>query len=84
MVSLYVDGKKDGEGRLAMTIPMILSADETCNVGRDEGSPVSPDYGPHGNGFTGTVNWVQLDLGLDDHSHLISPEEKFMVAMARQ
>ncbi len=83
-VSLYVDGKKDGEGRLGMTIPMIFSGDETCNVGRDEGSPVSPDYGPRGNGFSGTVNWVQLDLGVDDHNHLVSPEEKFMVAMARQ
>jgi arylsulfatase len=83
-VSLYVDGKKDGEGRLDMTIPMIFSGDETCNVGRDEGSPVSPDYGPRGNGFSGKVNWVQLDLGADDHNHLISPEEQFQVAMARQ
>ena len=83
-VSLYVDGKKDGEGRLDMTIPMLYSADETCNVGRDEGSPVSPDYGSRGNGFSGKVNWVRLDLGADDHSHLIGPEEQFQVAMARQ
>jgi hypothetical protein len=83
-VSLYVDGKKDGEGRLGATIPMIYSGDETCNVGRDEGSPVSPDYGSRGNGFNGKVNWVQLDLGADDHDHMISPEERFQVAMARQ
>ncbi len=83
-VSLYVDGQKDGEGRLEMTIPMIFSADETCNVGRDEGSPVSPDYGAHGNAFNGAVNWVQLDLGEDSHDHLISPEDRFQVAMARQ
>ena len=83
-VSLYVDGKKDGEGRLDVTIPMVISLDETCNVGRDEGSPVSPDYGSRGNGFTGKVNWVQLDLGADDHDHLISPEERFQVAMAKQ
>ena len=83
-VSLYVDGKKDGEGRLDMTIPMMYSGDETCNVGRDAGAPVSPDYGPHGNGFSGKVNWVQLDLEADDHNHLISPEEKLQVAMARQ
>ena len=31
--------------------------------GKDEGSPVSPDYGPRGNEFNGTVNWVQIDLG---------------------
>jgi arylsulfatase A-like enzyme len=83
-LSLYVDGKKDGEGRIEMTIPMIISADETCNVGRDEGSPVSPDYVSRGNGFTGTVNWVQIDLEKDDHDHLVSPEERFRIAMARQ
>jgi hypothetical protein len=83
-VSLYVDGKKDGEGRLDMTVPMIYSADETCNVGRDEGAPVSPDYGSRDNGFSGTVNWVRLDLAEDDHSHLISPEERLQIAMARQ
>jgi arylsulfatase len=83
-VSLYVDGKKDGEGRLEMTIPMIFSGDETCNVGRDEGSPVSPDYGPRGNGFSGRVNFVRIDLEKDDHDHLILPEERYMVAMARQ
>jgi arylsulfatase A-like enzyme len=44
-VSLYVDGKKDGEGRVEMTVPMLFGTD-TCDVGRDAGSPVSPDYGP--------------------------------------
>ena len=45
-VTLFVDGKKVGEGRVDATEPMIFSADETCDVGRDTGSPVSPDYGP--------------------------------------
>jgi arylsulfatase len=30
------------------------------------------------------VKWVQLDIGDDDHDHLISPEERWQVAMARQ
>jgi arylsulfatase A-like enzyme len=84
LISLYVDGKKDGEGRVEMTVPMIYSGDETCDVGKDGGSPVSPDYGARGNEFTGTVNWVQLDLGEDDHNHLITPEQRFKVAMVRQ
>jgi arylsulfatase A-like enzyme len=83
-VTLYVDGKKDGEGRIDMTIPMIFSGDETCNVGRDAGSPVSPDYRPRDNKFSGQVNWVQIDLEKDDHDHLITPEERFRVAMAKQ
>ena len=34
--------------------------------------------------FNGEVYWVQIDLEQDDHDHLISPEERFQVAMARQ
>jgi arylsulfatase A-like enzyme len=81
---LYVDGKKVGEGRVDQTVPMAFSADETCDVGKETGSPVSPDYGPMGNEFNGEVKWVQIDLEKEDHDHLISPEERFRVAMARQ
>ena len=84
-VSLYVDGKKDGEGRVDMTVPMIFGTD-TCDVGRDAGSPVSPDYGPKDNKFSGEVNWVQIDIDekAEDLDHLITPEERFKIAMARQ
>ena len=34
--------------------------------------------------FSGEVNWVQIDLEDDDHDHLISPEERFKIAMVRQ
>jgi arylsulfatase len=83
-VALYVDGKPVGQGRVERTVPMAFSADETCDVGKEGGSPVSPDYGPTGNEFSGEVNWVQIDLEKDDHDHMISPEERFQVAMARQ
>ena len=83
-VSLFVDGKKDGEGRVDMTVPMVFSADETCDVGKETGSATSPDYGPKDNEFSGQVNWVQIDLEKDDHDHLISPDERFRIAMARQ
>ena len=82
--SLYMDGKKVGEGRVEITVPMAFSADETCDVGRGTGSPVSPDYEPSDNEFSGEVNWVQIDLEKDDHDHMISPEERFKLAMARQ
>jgi hypothetical protein len=42
------------------------------------------DYPARGNAFTGTVKWVQLDLGDDDHSHLIPPEHHLQIAMTRQ
>jgi arylsulfatase A-like enzyme len=83
-VSLFLDGTKVGEGRLNASIPMIFSGDETCDLGADTGSPVSDDYTPETSGFTGKVNWVQLDTGTDSQDHLITPEERFRVAMARQ
>jgi arylsulfatase len=45
---------------------------------------VSDDYPPRTNRFNGAIRWVQLDQGLDDHDHLIGPEERLRVAMARQ
>ena len=81
---LYLDGAKVGEGRVDTTVPMIFSADETCDVGKGTGSAVTTDYDPKDNEFSGEVNWVQIDLEKDDHDHLISPEERFKVAMARQ
>jgi arylsulfatase len=84
LVTLFVDGKAVGDGRIERTVPMAFSADETCDVGKEAGSPVSPDYGPSGNEFSGEVNWVQIDLEKDDQDHLVSPEERFRVAMARQ
>ncbi|HJW35252.1 MAG TPA: arylsulfatase [Actinomycetes bacterium] len=83
-VSLYVDGAKAGEGRVEGTVPMLFSADETTDVGSDGGTPVSDDYGPKDSRFSGRVRWVQIDLDVDDHDHLISPEERLRVAMARQ
>jgi arylsulfatase A-like enzyme len=83
-ITLYIDGKSVGQGRVERTVPMAYSADETCDVGKESGSPVSPDYGPSGNEFAGEVNWVQFDLEKDDHDHMISPDERFKVAMARQ
>ena len=85
-VSLYVDGAKCGEGRVEGTVPLVFSADETCDVGSDTASPVSDDYTSAGSRFTGTVEWVQIDLteAAEDFDHLITPEERLNIAMARQ
>ena len=85
-VTLYLDGDQVGEGRVEATVPLIFSADETADVGRDTASPVSDDYEGESSVFTGKVNWVQIDLGEDaeDADHLITPEERLRVAMARQ
>jgi arylsulfatase len=85
-VTLFVDGSKIGEGRVDGTEPMAFSADETADVGRDTGSAVSDDYRSESSIFNGTVNWVQIDIdeAAEDLDHLITPEERFRIAMARQ
>lgn len=83
-VTLYHDGTAVGSGRVERTQPMGFSADEACDVGRDTGSPASKDYGPTGNSFTGTIDWVQIDLGEDNHDHLVTAAERFNFAMGKQ
>src|SRR5262249_21203845 len=83
-VALYHDGILVGEGRVEQPQPMGYSADEACDVGRDTGSPTSPDYGSTNNRFNGEIHWVQIELGDDDHSHLIAPEQRLSLALARE
>jgi len=83
-ISLFVDGDKVGQGRAEATVPMMYSGDETCDIGADTGSNVSDDYTPQTSRFTGRINWVELHAGDDSHDHLISPEDRLRVAMARQ
>jgi hypothetical protein len=84
-VTLYLDGVPVGEGKVAATAAMIFSADDTCDVGRENGALVADDY-PVPNDFTGEVNWVEIDVGTaaDDADHRLDDEEVFRVAMARQ
>jgi arylsulfatase len=84
-VRLFVDGQPAGEGRVDATAAMIFSADDTCDVGMEGGALVTPDYPEQDNAFTGTVAWVQIDVGEDaDADHYVSAEERVKVAMARQ
>jgi N-sulphoglucosamine sulphohydrolase, C-terminal len=85
-VTLYLDGNQVGQGRVEGTIPMIFSADETADLGSDTATQVSDDYTASGSVFTGTVEWVQIDIdeAAENLDHLITPEERLRVAMARQ
>lgn len=85
-ITLYLNGQKDGGGRVEQTMPFVFSIDETCDIGRDAGTPVSPDYGLRGNEFSGNVNWVELavDEAATDDDHLAGGEERFQIEMMRQ
>ena len=83
-VTLYYDGNAVGTGRVENTQPMVFSGDETTDIGQETGTTVSPEYTARDSRFTGKINWVQIDLGADDHDHFIDPEERLRLAMARQ
>ncbi len=57
MATLYVDGEKVAEGRIDKTEPMIFSADETADVGKDDATQVVPATfkDVHDSEFTGYV-----------------------------
>lgn len=82
-MTLLHDGRAVGTGRVEQTQPLVFSADETTDIGDDYGMPVSTGYGAD-TGFNGRLHVVQIDLGEDDHSHLIDPAEVARVATARQ
>ena len=83
-VTLYVDGKPAGTGRVEKTEALVFSADETCDIGNETGSPVTKNYSTRK--FTGEVNRVVIDVGdaAEDLDHLIKPEEHLAIAMAIQ
>ena len=85
-ITLYVDGKEVGKGRVERTHGYIFSMDETTEIGCDKGEPVSTDYDPRDNEFNGKVKWVQIDIdaAAKDVDHMIGAEERFQLAVARQ
>jgi arylsulfatase len=82
-ITLFIDGKETGSGHLERTQPFPFSGDEAFDLGDELGSMVTTDY-PKQRKFTGKVNWAEIELGLDDHDHLISPEERLNLALAVQ
>jgi len=85
-VVLFVDGTQVGAGRVEQTEPFIFSADETCDIGFEAGSPVIVDYEAEKGRFNGEVKWVQIDVGdaAEDPDHYITEEERYRVAIAIQ
>jgi arylsulfatase A-like enzyme len=83
-VSLYYDGEKVGDGRVEATQPIIFSADEGLDVGRELGTAVAPECDVRTSAFTGEIKWVELKVGEDEHSHLVDEEEHVKVLVARQ
>jgi hypothetical protein len=86
VATLFVDGRKVGQGEIEATLAMIFSADDGCDVGEDSGSRVSEDYGTQGNAFNGQIKGIQLAIhdAAKNCDHLVKPEDAIRMAFARQ
>jgi arylsulfatase len=61
--TLYVDGKKAGQGRIGRTQPTIFSADETADVGIDLATPVVETIGAEAKSrFTGRIPKLTIEV----------------------
>lgn len=83
-VTLYYDGKQVGDGKVLITEPMIFSPTEGVDIGRELGTTVLPKSSPELTVFNGEIKWVELTVGDDDQSHMISPEDMLKMIMSRQ
>jgi hypothetical protein len=83
-VTLYYDGEKVGEGRVERTQPTIFSADEGLDVGGETGTAVAPECDVKSSEFSGEIDWIELKVGDDDHSHMVDPEDLIHMVMTRQ
>lgn len=82
-ITLYLDGKSIGAGRLERTESIGFGYEYT-EVGRDAQSPVTDDYSGPDSKFTGTIHWIEMEGGQDSQTHLIDPATIFRAAMAKQ
>ena len=64
LVKLFIDGEKVGEGRVDKTQPVVFSADETADVGKDEATQVADKVfkDVKDSDFTGFVNNVTISI----------------------
>jgi hypothetical protein len=76
------DGGDVVRGRLAQTTAFYFSFDETLNVGRDRGTPVTDEYPAFGNAFTGSLEWVRIELR--DEPMTLTDEERDRARLASQ
>ena len=83
-VTLYCDGNAVGKRQDRQDHPDGLFGRRSLRRRPRRGSPSSPDYGPTENAFNGEIAWVRLRVGDDDHNHLISPEDRLTLPMAKQ
>jgi arylsulfatase len=74
---LSVDGKPLAKKTIAHTIPLMMTIDETFDIGMDTRSPVDDSYKLPFR-FTGTINKLTYDLGREQ----LTAEERAVMKKA--
>ena len=73
-VTLYAGETQDRRGpRRADAAVHVLDGRDRSTSAATSPRRSRPTTAPSGNAFTGTIEWVRLDVGDDDHDHLIDP-----------
>jgi hypothetical protein len=81
---LFVDGKKIAEGRIPRTAAYGYSLDETFDIGRDKGSPVTDEYKARA-AFNGKIVKIDFDLRPDlTHDEKAHVEVQLAAALIKQ
>jgi arylsulfatase len=84
-VTLYIDGKAVGNGRVEQTAPFVFSADETTDVGVKLGSPMTDEVAAgEKSAFNGTVLVVVIETTGESLDHMISRDQLVAMIVARQ
>ena len=83
-VTLFIDDRPIGEGRVERTQPLPFASDEPLEIGTDTGSPVTRDYSVHR--FTGAVHWVEIEIPDDAHDSddEVPDEQRLGAALVRE
>ncbi len=83
-MTLFIDDRRVGEGRVERTQPLPFASDEPLEIGTDTGSPVTRDYSVRR--FTGSVHWVDIEIpeGARDSDHEISDEQRMEAAIVKE
>jgi len=76
---LYADDHEIGQGRIENTIPFLFSADDFMDIGKDSGAPVTDDYDSYQAVFTGTINWVKINIGTEVNDDPVGKEHAYLV-----
>jgi arylsulfatase len=76
-ITMKVDDKSAAEGKLARTVPLRFSADETLDIGEDTGTPASEDYSVP---FKFTGNLAKVMIELSDNKLTLAEEEEIKKA----